>query len=60
MEVHARLNTSYITASGQTLPANLVYSYPSKRNPGYRQVESYVGFYYLTLFNLKTHVSQLI
>ncbi|KAI9273811.1 hypothetical protein EDC94DRAFT_689831 [Helicostylum pulchrum] len=54
-EFHARLNTSYITASGQTLPANLVYSYPSKRNPGYRQVESYVGFYYLTLFNLKTH-----
>ncbi|KAG2230227.1 hypothetical protein INT48_002097, partial [Thamnidium elegans] len=54
-EFHAKLNTGYITASGQSLPNNLAYDYASKRNPGYQHVESYVGFYYLTLFNLKSH-----
>ncbi|KAI9273810.1 hypothetical protein EDC94DRAFT_644130 [Helicostylum pulchrum] len=54
-EFHGKLDTGYITASGQTLPTNLAYSYASSTNPEYNHVESYVGFYYLTLFNLKTH-----
>ncbi|GAA5811628.1 hypothetical protein MFLAVUS_005068 [Mucor flavus] len=54
-EFRARSKTGYITASGQSLPSNLDYSYASTKNPEYQHIESYVGFYYLTLFNLKTH-----
>lgn len=56
----ASLNSSFQTGYGEILPDDLVYSYNSKRNPGFKQVESYIGFYYMTLFNLKTNVSYTI